>query len=144
MRITKFLILILLISSILSAYDDEENEYVQVYYSIKPDKIKPGREAEILFLFTLKEGIHINLDPPVEIELDNKIVHKSQLEIPKGKNKEYLNTQKPIKQKIKINRNLKPGKYKIKGNLIYYYCSDEEGWCSRFKQPIELNITIIK
>lgn len=125
-------------------FGDDENEYVQVYTSVKPANIKAGGTAEILFTFATQEGIHINLDPPIEVELDKNIAALSKLDVPKAKGSEYLNLKKPVKQSFTLNKKLKPGKHQLKGTLTYFYCSDEEGWCSRFQQTIQLNIVVEK
>ncbi|MDP2209261.1 MAG: hypothetical protein Q8K98_10910 [Bacteroidota bacterium] len=128
----------------LYLFCDDENEYVQVYTSVKPATIKAGGNAEILFTFATQEGIHINLDPPIEVEIDKKFAALSKLDVPKAKGSEYLNLKKPVKQSFTLNKKLKPGKHQLKGTLTYFYCSDEEGWCSRFQQTIQLNIVVEK
>ncbi|RCK74579.1 MAG: hypothetical protein IGBAC_1527 [Ignavibacteriae bacterium] len=135
--------LILLTLPITSVTEDEE-EYVQVSYFIKPDILKPNSEAKLYLNFFPKAGIHINIDPPIELQLDNKIATLKKLELSKSKNSEYLDHNKPIVQSIKLNKNLKPGKIKLTGNLTYFYCSEKDGWCSKAEQSIELNITIKK
>lgn len=134
--------ILLLLPSYL--FCDDENKYVQVYTSIKPATIKVGGTAELLFTFATQEGIHINLDPPIEVELDKKIAALSKLDVPKAKGSEYLNLKKPVKQTFTLNKKLKPGKHQLKGTLTFFYCSDEEGWCSRFQQTIQLNIVVEK
>lgn len=123
---------------------NDENKYVHVYTSVKPATIKAGGNAEILFTFATQEGIHINLDPPIEVELDKKFATLGKLDVPKAKGIEYLNLKKPVKQSFTLNKKLKPGKHLLKGTLTYFYCSDEEGWCSRFQQAIQLNIVVEK
>lgn len=122
----------------------DENEYVQVNYLIKPTELKPGGEAKLIINFQPTQGILINLKPPIKIEIDNKIAVLKNVDLPKSKSGEYLDHNKPITQTIKLNRGLKPGKVTIKGNLTYFYCSEKEGWCTKAKQPIELNIIVKK
>ncbi len=125
-------------------FGDDENKYVQVYTSVKPATIKAGGNAELLFTFATQEGIHINLDPPIEVEIDKKFAALGKLDVPKVKGSEYLNLKKPVKQSFTLNKKLKPGKHQLKGTLTYFYCSDEEGWCSRFQQTIQLNVVVEK
>ncbi len=121
-----------------------ENEYVDVTITLKPNEIKSGGNAQLIVTFKPQKGIYINLDPPIEIRLEKDYATIGKIEIPKTKDGDYLNTQKPVKQNFKLKKNLQTGTYILKGQLVYFYCSDAEGWCSRFKQPIQLNISIIK
>lgn len=128
----------------LNLFSDDENKYVQVYTSVKPATIKVGGKAELIFTFATQEGIHINLDPPIEVEIEKKFATLGKIDVPKAKGSEYLNLKKPVKQSFTLNKKLKPGKHQLKGTLTYFYCSDEEGWCSRFQQTIQLNIVVEK
>lgn len=138
------LLFFLLASSFVIIHAEDENEYVQVNYLIKPSILKPGDEAKLIINFQPTKGILINLKPPITLEIDNKVATLKNIELPKSKSGEYLDHNKPVTQTIKLNKNLKPGKVKIKGNLTYFYCSEKEGWCTKTKQPIELNITVKK
>ena len=96
-----------------------------------------------MILIKPKKGIHINLDPPIEIELEKSIASKGKIEIPKLKKEGYLNPEKPLKQNLTLKKNITPGMHTLKGKLNYFYCSDSEGWCSRFTQDFQLNIKVI-
>lgn len=124
--------------------DKNENEYVDVTITLKPNEVKSGGKAQLLVTFKPQKGIHINLDPPIEFEFEKELVINGKVKISKMKKDNYLDTEKPLIQNLSIKKNLSPGTHTIKGKLIYFYCSDAEGWCSRFSQPINLNITIIK
>ncbi len=125
-------------------FAEDEEEYVQVQYSINPDTLKPASEAKLYINFLPQNGILINVDPPIELQIDKKIGTLHKLELPKSKNGKYLDHNKPVIQTIKLNKNLKPGKFKLNGNLTYFYCSEKEGWCSKAQQKIEINIIIKK
>jgi len=120
------------------------NEYVQVSISTDKKIFKADTFGEIIIKFQPKDGIHINLDPPFSINLDSTAVIKASGKpfFKKDNKTQYLDVSKPVKQKFSIPKNIKPGEHKIKGMLIYFYCSNAEGWCSRFKQPFELDIRI--
>lgn len=143
----KLVYLIILCSFFSFAKTDgekSENEYVDVTITLKPKEVKSGGKVQLLVTFKPQKGIHINLDPPIEFEFDKELVINGKAKIPKMKKDDYLNTEKPLIQNLRIKKNLSPGTHTIKGKLNYFYCSDTEGWCSRFSQPINLNITIIK
>lgn len=138
------LLIFIILSQFLITLAEDENEHVQVNYLIKPSVLKPGDEAKLIINFQPAKGILINLKPPITVEIDKKIAILKNIELSKSRSGEYLDHNKPITQIIKLNRNIKPGKVKIKGNLTYYYCSEKEGWCTKANQNIELNITVKK
>ncbi|MDI6778589.1 MAG: hypothetical protein QME25_00085 [Bacteroidota bacterium] len=142
MNIFSLFFLILFLFSPLIA--DEENEYVDVSLSIKPNEIKAGGKGQIFVFFKPQKGIYINLDPPIEFEIADDGAALGKMEIPKSKKNEYLDTNKPLKQHFTIKKGLPAGTYTLKGKLIYFYCSDAEGWCSRFTQPFQFNLKILK
>ncbi|MFI5253637.1 MAG: hypothetical protein ACHQQQ_14540 [Bacteroidota bacterium] len=112
----------------------------------KEKTVKAGSTASILISLNPKKGIHINLQTPTSIKFDSSEIVKAagDLVLPKNANDNYLDISKNIVQKIAISKNAKPGTTTIKGNFTYFYCSDEEGWCSKFKQPFEVVLTIAK
>ncbi|MBI1808057.1 MAG: hypothetical protein HYR76_13540, partial [Ignavibacteria bacterium] len=55
---------------------------------------------------------------------------------------EYLDASKPIKQSFTLAKSTKAGSLSFKGTLTYFFCSDADGWCSRFKQPIDVTVTV--
>ncbi len=141
----------ILISTILlstitvkSGNNNKINEYVQVDILTDKKIFKAGTFGEIIIKFKPKNGIHINLDPPISINLDSQASVRASGKsfFKKEDETEYLDVSKPVKQKFFIPRNITSGKHKIKGMLTYFYCSNTEGWCSRFKQPFELDIRI--
>jgi hypothetical protein len=144
MKILAFLFLFCSFVSFPQTNDDKNNDDVDVTVSIKPLEIKSGGTAQLIVNFKPKKGIQINLDPPIEIELEKSIVSKGKIEIPKMKKEAYLNPAKPLKQNFTLKKNISPGTHTLKGKLNYFYCSDAEGWCSRFTQDFQLNIKVIK
>jgi hypothetical protein len=54
----------------------------------------------------------------------------------------YLAAGTDLKQKFRLAPSLPPGIYRLKASLIYYYCSDTEGWCRRHREPLVLNLSI--
>ena len=138
--------LALLIVGLAGGISKPENEHVKISISATPSELKAGAQAQLLISLKPKKGYHIVTTPPMEIKLDSvsgiQVIGK--LQIPQSTNKDYVETSKPIKQRITLASRLKPGTATIKGTLTYFYCSDAEGWCSKFKQPIELTIKIVK
>ena len=95
-----------------------------------------------MITFKPVEGIHINLQPALSFSLDSASLAtlSGGLALPKGG--PYLNTSAPVMQRFTISGKARPGRLMLKGTLTYFYCSDKEGWCSRFKQPVEIALTV--
>jgi hypothetical protein len=120
------------------------NDYVTYSASVDRKQVAAGSSASLLFRLVPKKGIHINLDPPLSLTFDSlpPALKLDQIKIPKRK--EYLDAAQPIVQPLRIAAAARPATLKLKGTLTYYYCSDAEGWCSRYRQPVELALTIVK
>ncbi len=122
------------------------NKHVQFKVSIVEKAIKPGSAGTIQISLTPVKGIHINLDPPMSLKLDStaSITKVDELITHKNDANGYLDFSKPITVKFSVAKNTKPGKLSLKGIFIYFFCSDAEGWCNRYKQPIDLIANISK
>ena len=124
------------------------NEYVKFALSLSQKNLKPGTKGQLLISLTPKKGIHINLQPPIDLKLEKNptivLVGKPELAKVKVDTSEYLDASKPIKQSFTIAKAAKSGMLTLKGTLTYFYCSDSEGWCSRFKQLIDLSVTVAR
>ncbi|MBI5216697.1 MAG: hypothetical protein HY960_13175 [Ignavibacteriae bacterium] len=122
------------------------NKFVQCEIKLVEQSLKAGSTGTVQISFKPTKGIHVNLDPPMSLNLDKSdVISKiEKLETTKDKKHDYLDATKPVTAKFTITKNAKPGTIKLKGTFTYFYCSDAEGWCNRFKQPIELALTITK
>jgi hypothetical protein len=120
------------------------NEYVRYSASLDTGRVTAGSTARLLLRLQPKKGIHVNLVPPLSLTLDSlpPALSAGKLSIPKRK--EYLDASQPISQTLRVSPGAPPGTVNIRGMLTYYYCSDAEGWCSRYRQPVELTLTIVK
>jgi hypothetical protein len=120
------------------------NLHVKYSAEIKQQRVKAGSTIDLLIKLQPEKGIHINLEPPLSLALDSSTTTtvKGKLSIPAAN--KFLDASKPLKQSIVLSSSVKPGKQTIKGILTYYYCSDAEGWCSKFKQPVELTLNVVK
>jgi len=131
-------------ASVAGGISPATNEYVKAEVSLKEKSLKAGAESELIIWLRPKKGFHINLRPPIEIKLDSSSAFTlaGKPDIPKSAKNEYLDTSRPIKQTFVLSRDLKPGSVQLKGMLTYFYCSGSGGWCSKFKQPIDLTFTV--
>ncbi|TAK61388.1 MAG: hypothetical protein EPO24_05830 [Bacteroidetes bacterium] len=123
-----------------------ENKHVTFKASIVETSLKAGMTGTLQLTLTPTKGIHINLDPPMNVIMDSSasIGNVEKLTIPKNEKTGYLDASKPVTLKFKLAANVKPGKLNLKGTFTYFYCSDAEGWCNRFKQPIDVTVTVSK
>jgi len=122
----------------------EVNASVRCEVSMRQKSLKAGAMGQILVSLQPKKGIHINLDQPIQIKMDSAEVIASvgKPEIPMVDT--LYDASKPIRLPVTISKNAKPGKFTLRGTVIYFYCSETEGWCSRFKQPIDVQCTVTR
>lgn len=127
-----------------SAEKPVKNKSVAFQIRLKEKAIKPGGMNSLLVSLKPNEGIHINLTPPISIKFDSSDAFKidSALVLPKNPKNAYLDASKNIEQLFTVSKSAKPGGHEIKGVLTYYFCSDAEGWCSKFKQPFEVTLKV--
>lgn len=141
-----FLASLFLSASVQTGEKPTKNEYVDVTISIKQKSLKPGTAGELLISFKPKRGIHINLDPPLSVKIDSSefVASVGKLDTLRDARTAYLDVAKPVRQLFTLSKKIKPGTVTIRGLLTYFYCSDAEGWCSRFKQPIEVSVPVVR
>jgi hypothetical protein len=144
--VTLFLLTFSVFQDSVSAEKTKTNEHVSFQIRLKEKTLRPGSSATILISMQPKKGIHINLETPTTIKLDSSEMVKAtgNLILPKNPKDNYLDVSRNIQQAISLSKDAKPGALMIKGVFTYFYCSDAEGWCSKFKQPFELTARISK
>jgi hypothetical protein len=149
----RFFVISLLIITIIisnsfagSGKIETKNKFVACDIVLKQQELKIAENGEILISLTPKKGIHINLTPPMSIKIEKSkyFTTVGNLDIPKDENTSYMDISRPIKQIIKLDKKPQKGFVAIKGSLDYYYCSDAEGWCCKFTQPIDLKVKVAK
>lgn len=134
----------LLPGSVICDESKKTNEFVDVQLTLSRKEARPGSTLDLVVKFKPKEGIHINLDPPVSLKFDSSafLSKVEKLKMPKQNKGEYLDTKKELVQKFSLSKNIKAGEIALKGTLVYFYCSASEGWCSRFKHPFEIKVKV--
>lgn len=123
--------------------DPPSNQYVKVAAALVDSTLSPGGRGEILITLKPIEGIHINADPAPEFSVDSGSVAKA-IGAPRGKKDDrgYLSVGEPVRQEIVIAPMAAPGEHHVRGLFIYYYCSDTEGWCMRYRQAVALTVIV--
>ncbi len=121
-----------------------ENRHVKFSLALSRENVQRGGTGEILITLRPEKGIHVNLQPAIELRLDSLpgVTLSGALQLRKLDTANYLDPSKPIRQTFAIAKQRPPGAVTMRGLLTYYYCSDAEGWCSRFKQPIAVTLTV--
>jgi hypothetical protein len=121
-----------------------ERREVRCDIHLASSALKPGATGEIVLMFSPEEGIHINTDPAIAFTFDSSssIRFVGITSLPKAAKTGYLDPSKPVRCTFVVNKSTKRGKHTLKGTVQYYFCSDTEGWCNRFSQPIELTFTV--
>ena len=96
----------------------------------------------LLFTLRPKKGLHINLEPGMMITADSAggVFLAGQPQIPTDTSTHYLDQSAPIRQQFRLSKPAAGDSVTVTGSMTYYYCSDTEGWCSRFKQPFSLKV----
>ena len=137
---------ILLCAGILPAQGDKPsvNNYVKYSAALQGKKLGAGSPARLVITLKPARGIHINGTPPLSVTIDSTgpVVAAGKPDVPLVKATGFLDTKKPIVMPLTVSNDVKPGTVTVRGTLVYYYCSDAEGWCSRFKQPIEIRTKV--
>jgi hypothetical protein len=145
MKLTTFALLALLLAAVSAEAGLVRltgNKSVALEVSLQDTLVAAGDTIAMAVRFRPVEGIHINLQPPLDFKRDtsSSAALAGGLVLPKGE--PYLNTNAPVVQRFVVPRGAKPGRLALKGMLTYFYCSDKEGWCSKYKQPVELSVTV--
>ena len=124
----------------------QENKYVAITAVLKQQVIKQGDETAILVTLAPVDGIHITADPPVQIQLARNPsflpLGSPDLQIEKASG--FLATSVPVQQRIRVSPKTRPGEHTIKGTIVYYFCSEDEGWCRKFSQRIALKLNVVQ
>ncbi len=129
------------------------NEYIAISVKVDQDKLKAGEQGKLLFTMKPNAGFHVNLEPPISLELsDGKnftLLHKQFVPdstikpITTKDGYKIFNPEAPVVFAFKAAKSLKPGKYPVQARLTYYYCSDAEGWCSFTTEKFSLKINVV-
>ncbi len=122
----------------------KENKYVHVDVTLENNTLTADAEGAILFVFTPVDGIHINADPPVEvaIEKNGAVTLQGDPDFSTDKETGFLSTSSPVRQRFSVSPTATPGTYSLKGTIVYYFCSDTRGWCTKFSQPVTLKLIV--
>jgi hypothetical protein len=124
----------------------DENAYVTVTIALSDSLVRPGDSTFVIVRFTPASGISLNADPPPVILLpfSSWYLSDSSLVVPVDSQTGHLDTAQPLEKAVRILKNGQKRQHSLTGTLRYFYCSDEEGWCTRSTVDFELPLTIVQ
>ncbi len=122
------------------------NPWVQASFRFSPAKVRAGSTTELRISLKPRKGIHIVVQPPIDVKIDtnSSIASAGKVIVPVAADTEHLDTTTPLRVSIALAKNAGTGTVSVKGTLIYYYCSDAEGTCNKFKQPLDLRLKVVR
>jgi hypothetical protein len=120
----------------------QPNQHVTLRVKASPE-MKPGRAQNIALLFHPKKGIHINLDPSITVTLEKNTVADAVGTIVGSKDAHgYLDSSKPVLVNVTPRADSPKGTHTLKMKVMYFLCSDAEGWCNREEQLLDVPVTV--
>lgn len=120
----------------------QQNPHVRIEAKA-PSAMKAGAAQDVKITFRPTKGIHINLDPSPEIETAKASVVATIGTLSASKDAHgYLNAAKPAVVPVTIAADAPKGRQTLKLRIVYYLCSDKEGWCNRDEQTIDIPVTV--
>jgi hypothetical protein len=149
MRVICFAIVLVFLPFLAFSGDStSSNKYVRYNIELERSSMKPGAAGTLHLRLAPQKGIHINTEPAMSFVLndssDFSLTGKLRFQTIKVDTSIFLDTSKTIRQSFTLAKGAKAGQHVLKGTLTYFYCSDAEGWCSRFKQPVEVMVNVAK
>ena len=107
--------------------------------------IKAGTKGEVTVSFKLLQGYLINHTPPIGLKLTatpdvklDKADFTTPASDPKSKDEYYVDLPT---LKVPVTA-AKAGRYEIPGQLVYYFCSKADGFCSRQTLGVKIPVTV--
>lgn len=121
-------------------------QVLQLQYELKP--LVAGVDGVLNINMAIREGFkvpkrpqpRIKISPSSEFEIKGDLIF---LEEGKGKDPEYFNGFKPLTLHIKPSSATKPGKYSLGGEILYFYCSEKDKYCSRNTENLQIPLEVI-
>lgn len=122
------------------------NPNVAVEIRLSRKEFKPGDKGELAVKLIPAAGFHVNANPAVEVRLSDTgdLILRGEPSQTIEKKSGYLSSRTPVRQPIAIPVTASRGRHTLKGTVTYFYCSDAEGWCQRYRQPVTISFSVTK
>ncbi len=124
---------------IFSFLGSQEEDLIKINATINPSRLSKGNEGNGALRFRVKEGITINPQPPLTIELspsEELVFSKDfftasdlEIEILEEEGREYLVFNKKIEIPFLVSDEAEKGVHSLEGKVKYFAFSKAENWC---------------
>ena len=112
---------------------------------------KPGAGGAIAVSFLARDpDVHINEEPAPRLKLDPEQSALLDKQPPPPKSvpvydpeaTRYLDLKKPVQFPVAFAPSAVKGPQTVKASVVFFYCSQREGWCRRGSADIEVGVTV--
>jgi hypothetical protein len=126
-------------------------EPAKIKIEVSPDVLAPGEEATLTVRLAPIEGVKINRYPRIKLKLPavDSVVAEAVAEFgnpspprPDELEKNYFKVVDPLDLPFTVDGKATSGKHEVECTVTYNYCVIESGFCSRFKGPVKIPITV--
>lgn len=124
---------------VFSYLGSQEEDLIKIDATINPGRLSRGNEGKVVLKFRVKEGITINPQPSLTIELspsEELVFSKNfftasdlEIEILEEEGKEYLVFTKQIEISFRVSDEAEKGLHSLEGKVKYFAFSKTENWC---------------
>lgn len=124
---------------VFSYLGSQEEDLIKIDAMINPGRLSRGNEGKVVLKFRVKEGITINPQPSLTIELspsEELVFSKNfftasdlEIEILEEEGKEYLVFTKQIEISFTVSDEAEKGLHSLEGKVKYFAFSKTENWC---------------
>jgi hypothetical protein len=112
---------------------------------------RPGTTGAIAVTFAPRDpDVHINEEPAPRLKLD--LEQSALLDKQPAPSKtvttfdpdtaRYVDVKKPVRFPVAFAPGAPKGPQSVKASVVYFYCSQREGWCRRGTADLEVAVTV--
>ncbi len=140
----------LVLTLLPAAAPSEELRHFDVVAWFVPAK-KPGATASVAVSFrALDPAVRLNKQPPARLNLEltqRVLVDKQAASNARASEydpltAEYHDLSQPLLFPVAISPQAPPGEQLVRGNIVFFYCSESEAWCRRGNAEIEIPVSV--
>ena len=148
----RHLFLFLIIFCISFSLPAGGDDVLKIEGSVNPKSLSRGDEGKIILKLTVQKGLTVNPQPSFSIEFSPSevLVFSKEaftdadlnIEIMEEMGEEYLNLKDPVEIPFKVSPDANKGKHLVEGEIKYFICSKEEGWCLKSSSKFSVSVSI--
>ena len=120
----------------------QQADDIEVRGGMARDSLVAGERTEIRFTIVPPAGIHVPDFPLPEFRPDSSC--PAAIEGDPILDRQSGGGAVVIRQTVIIDKGAAAGRQALRGILVYYYCSDAEGWCRRAKKGMMFPMTVTR